>query len=63
MHHSLLVASPLVVVCLVLPAVPAAAQNGTALIERNEAAAIALRQTGAAPRAVGYNPSRSVMEQ
>jgi len=27
MHHCLLVASPLVVVCLVLPAVPATAQS------------------------------------
>jgi hypothetical protein len=41
MHHSLLVASPLVVVCLVLPGVPVAAQSGADLIERNEAAAIA----------------------
>jgi hypothetical protein len=35
MHYSLLVASPLVVVCLVLPGVPATAQSGAALIERN----------------------------
>jgi hypothetical protein len=41
MHHSLLVVSPLVVVCLVLSGVPAAAQSGAALIEHNEAAAIA----------------------
>lgn len=41
MHHSLLAASPLVVVCFVLPAVPAAAQSGAAVIESNEAAAIA----------------------
>lgn len=41
MHHPLLVASPLIVVCLMLPAVPAAAQSGAALIEDNEAAAIA----------------------
>jgi hypothetical protein len=45
MHHTLLVASPLAVVCLVLPAVPAAAQSRAALIEDNEAAAIADLQT------------------
>lgn len=42
MHHSLfLVTSLLVVVWFVLPAVPAEAQTGAALIENNEAAAIA----------------------
>jgi hypothetical protein len=44
MHHSLLTASPLVV-CLVLPGAPAAAQSDAALIEDNEAAAIADLQT------------------
>ena len=41
MHRFLVVASPVVVFCLALAVVPAAPQSDEALIERNEAAAIA----------------------